>query len=312
MKPMIPIFKDQDKQDFFSREGYVLFSLLNKEEVATLRSFYDSLNLESSRRPGFHVVMDNSNKEMVRSVRDKIWEVTLPRFREHLKDFKSHVATFAVKEIADTGITPPHMDWSFVDKEDEGYFSTSCWIALSDTNDENGCMGVVKGGSHHILKNLRPSPSPQIPVPLGSLAFEMFPYIQNIPMKAGEVLIFDNRTFHASPPNTTGPVRVAAGVGICPVESQLVHYYLKPDGSNKTLLKYYVDEDFYIKYSNADLSKLYTEGKSIEGYGEPTEVPYDYDHYAPAEMTQLLESLGNVYNKSTAERLARLFNFTHN
>ncbi|MBX2901919.1 MAG: phytanoyl-CoA dioxygenase family protein [Chitinophagales bacterium] len=309
---MKTIFKDQEKQQFFEREGYVTFPLLNKEEVAELYALYASLNLETSKRAGFHVVMDNSNKEMVRQVRNKIWEVALPRFNEHLQNYKSHVATFAIKEVSDTGITPPHMDWSFAENEQDGYFSTSCWIALMDMNAENGCMSVVRGGSHHIFKNYRPSPSPQIKVPLDNLIFDIFPYTKIIEMKAGEVLIFDNRTFHASPPNTSNTARVAAGVAITQKDANLVHYYLKPDGTEKTVLKYNIDEEFFMKYSNADLSKLYDEGKLIEGYGTPTELPYEFVKYTPSEMVDMLKAAGNVYDDVLANRLATLFGFNKN
>lgn len=309
---MKTIFKNQERQSFFEREGYTTFPLLNQDEVKTLLNLYQSLDLESSKRQGFHVVMDNGNKEMVRQVRDKIWQITLPRFDEHLQDYKSHVATFAIKEVGNTGITPPHADWSFVDKEEEGYFSTSCWIALMDMTPENGCMSVVRGGSHKLLNNYRPSPSPQIPVPLGSLAFDIFPYTQTIEMKAGDVLIFDNRTFHASPPNTSSAVRVAAGVGITQKDAQLVHYYVKPDGSLKNLLKYNVDEDFYMKYSNSDLSKLYDEGKLIDGYGTPTELTYEFENISGTEIKEKLLALGNAYDYRMANRLASLFGFAQN
>lgn len=307
MKKMIPIFKDAEKQNFFDREGYVHFPLLSDDEVIELKRYYETLPLKAAPGTGFHVSMDHPDKEMCRSIRDKIWSITLPHFNEHMENYKSHVASFAMKEVFDRGVTPPHQDWSFADREEDGYYSTSCWIALVDTSPENGGMGVLRGGSHQFMQVHRPSPSPQCPVPLGELMFEIFPYMHPINMKAGEVLIFDNRTFHASPPNTAHGVRLAAGVGITQKDAQLVHYYLKPDGTQKTLLKYYVDEDFYMKYSNADLSKLYDAGKLIEGYGTPEEIPYTYPKYTAAQMIQMIEAAGNVYDEIMAKRLAKLF-----
>jgi hypothetical protein len=312
MNKMIPIFKDNQRQTFFEREGYTSFPLLSKSEVEELKSYYESLPLKGKPGTGFHVSMDNPDKEMCRRVREKIWSVTLPRFNEHLMNYKSHVASFAMKEVYDRGVTPPHLDWSFADREEDGYFSMSCWIALVDTTSENGGMGVLRGGSHKFMQIHRPSPTPPCPGPLGDLLFDIFPYMHAINMKAGEVLMFDNRTFHASPPNTSNGVRLAAGVGITQKDAQLIHYYLKPDGTKKNLLKYNVDEDFFMKYSNADIVKLYADGKLIEGYGNPIEVPYEYPKYTSQEMIRMIEAVGNKYDEALAIRLAKLFGIETN
>jgi ectoine hydroxylase-related dioxygenase (phytanoyl-CoA dioxygenase family) len=311
MYKMIPIFKDDERQRFFEQEGYAVFPLLNETEVAELKNYYESLQLKDEKGFGFHVSMDNGDKEMCRRTREKIWGIALPRLAEHLKDFKPFVASYVVKETNPKGVVPAHQDWSFVDREEDGYSSITCWIALVDTNIDNGGMGVIRG-SHKFMQNHRPSPSPQCPVPLSEHMFSIFPYLHTIDVKAGEVLMFDNRTFHASPPNTSGAVRLAAGVGVTQQGAQLVHYYMKPDGTFKTMLRYNVDEEFYLKYENATLSKMYDEQKLIEGYGEPVEVPYAFTQYSTEEMVEVVTQAGNVYNVPMTEKLAKLFGYTEN
>ena len=308
MYKMIPIFKSEAQQEFFEREGYATFPLLNEEEVATLKNFYESLPIKDEKGFGFHVSMDNSDKEMCRAIREKIWGIAVPRLAEHLKDFKPFVASYVVKEINPKGVVPAHQDWSFVDKEEEGYSSITCWIALVDTDIDNGGMGVIRG-SHKLMQNHRPSPSPQCPVPLAEHMFSIFPYLKTINVKAGEVLMFDNRTFHASPPNTSNGVRLAAGVGVTQAGANLVHYYMKPDGKLNTMLRYNVNEDFFLKYENATLSKMYDAGKVIEGYGEPIEVPYEFTKYTTDEMIEVVKAAGNEYNIPMTEKLAKLFGY---
>jgi ectoine hydroxylase-related dioxygenase (phytanoyl-CoA dioxygenase family) len=308
MYKMIPIFKDENKQQFFEKEGYAVFPLLNESEVADLKAYYENLNLKDEKGFGFHVSMDNSNKDLCREIRAKVWGVALPRLGEHLKDFKPFVSSFVVKEINPKGVVPAHQDWSFVDREEEGFSSITCWIALVDTNMDNGGMGVIRG-SHKFMQNHRPSPSPQCPVPLSEHMFSIFPYLTTVDVKAGEVLMFDNRTFHASPPNTSNFLRLAAGVGVTQKDAQLVHYYLKPDGTFKTMLRYNVDEDFYLKYENSTLAKMYDEGKVIEGYGEPIEVPYEFTKYTTEELIELIKAAGNEYNIPMTEKLAKLFGY---
>ena len=167
-------------------------------------------------------------------------------------------------------------------------------------------MGVIRG-SHKFMQNHRPSPSPQCPVPLSDHMFSIFPYLHTIDMKAGEVLMFDNRTFHASPPNVSSQPRIAVGVGVTQQDAQLVHYYMKPDGTFKTMLRYNVDEDFYLKYDNASLSRMQDAKQVIEGYGTPTEVPYEFTKYTTEEMIDIIKAAGNTFNIPMTERLAKLF-----
>jgi ectoine hydroxylase-related dioxygenase (phytanoyl-CoA dioxygenase family) len=309
MYKMIPLFKDEERQQLFEREGYAVLPLLQADETAELKAFYNSLGLVDEKGFGFHVSMDQKDKAMCLAVREKIWSIAVPRLSEHLKDFKPFVASFVAKEVNPRGVVPAHQDWSFVANEEEGYCSLTCWIALVDTNLDNGGMGVIRG-SHKLMMNHRPSPSPQCPVPLSEHMFSIFPYLHTIDMKAGEVLLFDNRTFHASPPNTSISIRLAAGVGVTQKDAKLVHYYMKPDGTFKTMLRYHVDEDFFLKYENATLSRMFDEGKSIEGYGEPEEVPYEFTKYSQEEMVELVKASGNTFNVPMTEKLAKLFGYT--
>ena len=309
MYTMIPIFKDETKQAFFEKEGFAVFPLLNEEEVNDLKSFYFSLGLKDEKGFGFHVSMDQTDKDLCRKVREKIWGVAIPKLEDHLKDFKPFVASFVVKEVNPKGVVPAHQDWSFVADEEDGFSSITCWIALVDTHLDNGGMGVIKG-SHTFMMNHRPSPSPQCPVPLSDHMFSIFPYLHTIDMKAGDVLMFDNRTFHASPPNTSDGIRLAAGVGITQKNARLVHYYMKPDGTFNTMLRYDVDEDFFLRYENATLSRMYDKGEYIDGYGTPVEVAYSYTQYSSDELVALIKEAGNTFNVPMTEKLARLFGYS--
>lgn len=128
-------------------------------------------------------------------------------------------------------------------------------------------------------------------------------------MKPGEVLMFDNRTFHASPPNTSTEIRLAAGVGVTQKDAQLVHYSLKPDGKNSTAIKYKVDEDFYLKYNNSLLAKMFDEGKVIEDYEVLEEIAYTFPQHSSEELIEMIKAAGNEFNVPMCERLAKLFNY---
>lgn len=308
---MKPLFINSDHQNFFQNNGYIVLPLLRPEEVNELKAYYESFHLNDEKGFGFHVSMDQADKGMCKNIREKIWQIAVPQLKQHLHDFKPFVASYVIKEVNPKGVVPAHQDWSFVDHEEEGFFSVTCWIALVDTHLDNGGMGVIKG-SHLFMQNHRPSPSPQAPVPLSEHMFSIFPYLHTLEVKAGEVLMFDNRTFHASPPNTSNGIRLAAGIGITQANAQLIHYYLKPGTQQKTLLKFKVDEDFFLKYENATLSKMYDAQEIISGYGEPEEVAYEYKKYDTDELVALIKASGNDYNIPMTEKLAKLFGYTSN
>lgn len=305
---MKPIFKSEEHQTFFESEGYLVMPLLDEAEVEDLKQYYETLELKDENGFGFHVSMDQKKEGLSQQIREKIWSVILPKLSTHLVDFKPFVASYVVKESNPKGVVPAHQDWSFSDKEEDGYCSITCWTALVDTSIDNGGMGVIRG-SHKLMQNHRPSPSPQTPVPLSEHMFSIFPYLKTLDMKAGEVLFFDNRTFHASPPNTTSGIRLAAGVGITQKDAQLVHYTLKPDGNKNTLLKYKVDEEFFLKYNNARLAKMYDAGETIQDYELIGEEAYHFSNYSSDELIALIKQAGNEYNVPMCETLAKLFNY---
>lgn len=308
MYKMIPIFRDEERQRFFEQEGYAVFPLLDESEINDLKQFYESLNIKDEKGFGFHVSMDQTDKEMCRIVREKVWSVVLPKLDNHLKDFKPFVASFVVKDPNPKGVVPAHQDWTFTDGEEQGFSSITCWVTLVQTSIDNGGMGVIKG-SHKLMQNPRPSPSPQTPVPLSDHMFSIFPYLKTIDMKPGEVLMFDNRTFHASPPNATNEIRLAAGVGVTQKDAKLIHYYLKPDGTKSTMLKYAVDEDFFLKYDNAELARRYDKAELIEGYELLGEFPYSFPSFTSPELIEMIKEQGNEFNVPMCEKLSQLFGY---
>lgn len=308
MYKMIPIFQDEERQAFFEKEGYAVFPLLDAAEVEDLKQFYASLQIKDEKGFGFHVSMDQTDKEMCRKVREKVWSVVLPKLDKHLKDYKPFVASFVVKDPNPKGVVPAHQDWTFTDAEEDGYSSITCWVSLVETSIDNGGMGVIRG-SHKLMQNARPSPSPQTPVPLGEHMFSIFPYLKTIDMKPGEVLLFDNRTIHASPPNTTEETRLAVGIGVTQKNAKLIHYYLKPDGSKSTMMKYAVDEDFFLHYDNAELAKIHDKQETIKGYELVAEFAYTYPHFTSEELVALIKEDGNTFNVPMCEKLSQLFGY---
>lgn len=304
---MKALFKNPEHQAFFEKNGYVKFPILDEEAVKELLDYYHSEDLQDHTGYGFNMSMEDDDKEKVARIRKKIFDIALPQALPHFTDPKVIAGSFVVKEKNPQGVVPPHQDWSFVENEGENY-SVTCWIPLVPTKMENGYLGVIKG-SHLMLGNKRPSPSPQVPTPLMNHLFTIFPYMEMHEMKPGEALVFDHRTFHGSTPNTTDDPRIAIGLGFTQADSEIRHYNLKLNGKKDTLLKYEIDDSFLLKYDNSKLSKMYDAEEKIEGYEVVEEVPYDCPDIDPDELLQQIKDAGNVFNVELAEHMAKLFNY---
>jgi len=301
---MVPLFKNQEHQEFFDKNGYILLPALNQDDISQLIDLYDELGIKDEKGYGFHVGMDNKDKSLVTKMVNTIKEITLPKVQEYLFDTQLFTASFVVKEPNPMGVVPPHQDWSFVENEVD-HCSVTCWIPLQDVNMDNGCMGVIKG-SNHFFESHRPSPSPQVETPLKKHMYTIFPFLELIEMKAGEALLFNNKTIHASPPNITNQTRLAVGLGFTQKEAEIRHYYLKP-GTQDTLLKYKITPDFFLKYDNAQLSELYDKGEFILGEGEPEEMPYVFEDLEASEFAKMIQDAGNQYNSVLVNRMSQLF-----
>ncbi|MEZ5054295.1 MAG: phytanoyl-CoA dioxygenase family protein [Chitinophagales bacterium] len=301
---MQPLFKDKEHQAFFEQNGYIKLPALNATQIDELKNYYFTSGIQQTTSYGFYVGMDHENKQLVDEMMQQIENVAMPTVSTYLANYQLITASYVIKDTNPQGVVPPHQDWTFVEDETQ-HCSVTCWIPLVDTNMENGCLGVIKG-SHKFFKNVRPSPSPQVPSPLAPHLFSLFPYFDLIPMKAGEALIFDNRTFHASPPNISNEPRLAVGLSFTQKDAALRHYYLKP-GTKDVLLKYEVTPEFFKQYDNGTLSKMYDVGKNIEAFRLMEEIPYKWENLSKNEMKNRVVAAGNAYNKELTNHMMKLF-----
>lgn len=304
MQAMEPLFKNTEQQLLFEKEGYIKLPALSEEDILQLTQLHQKLGLKDEKGYGFHVGMDNADKGLVANMVEEISKIALPKLEKHLFETQLITASFVIKEPNPKGVVPPHQDWSFVENEQE-HCSVTCWIPLQDVTMDNGCLGVIKG-SNHFFENHRPSPSPQVETPLKKHMFTIFPFLNTIEMKAGEALIFNNKTIHASPPNITNQARLAVGLGFTQKNAELRHYYLKP-GTDSTLLKYKITPDFFLKYDNATLSAMYANNEVLICVGQPEEMPYHFDDLDAATFVEMIQDAGNVYNPTLVSRMSELF-----
>ncbi len=289
------LFKNPDHQAVFEQQGFLKLdkSILDLNEITKLTHFLNTSGiLQQTNEPVF-IAMDHPKKPLVNSMIKMISEALSGKLDNFIIDPSFFYGSFIIKYPNNNLVVKPHQDGTFIDDELSNN-SFTCWIPLVDVDINNGCIGLIKG-SNKILTNIRPLPSPYVYRPLDKFAASLLPYFELIPMKAGECLIFDNKTFHISPPNLSNKIRPAISMWFTQKNAQLIHYYLKPSTTDK-VLKYKIDTQFFIKYDNQKLARMYENGNLIEDYeliGEEDYVPKDFTE---DEMLKEVEQLGNTNN----------------
>jgi ectoine hydroxylase-related dioxygenase (phytanoyl-CoA dioxygenase family) len=300
------LFNDPALQTAFDRDGFVVIDLIDRELVAELLAFYRGLDHAKMPSYGFQVSLDNERSDFVREVSDKLTNTVKPFVDQIFHDHRLFTASFVVKEKNPLGVVPPHQDWTFVNEQ--RYWSASIWCPLVDVDINNGCLGLIRG-SHRFYDHVRPSPSPQYEPPFKDQLFTIFPYLQLIEMKAGQALVFNNRTFHASPPNTADQPRIAFGLGITHRDAEIEHYYLLPRQERVLLERFKVAPDFFFAYNNARLSQMHEDGKQPEDLNSTGTFEYSCRTYDSSELVALMEAAGNVRNDELVARMAALFDY---
>jgi hypothetical protein len=298
---MKSIFKDNKEQSQFEKDGYMLFDLLSKDEVDSLSQYYfEHVNLNNDAL--FKVGLYMDNKHMIHQMKEHIKAICLPRLKLIMGNAKFVIASYVVKFPSSEGIgaVPVHQDWSFVDNEDE-YYSTTCWIPLVDVKMDNGALGLLKG-SNNYFKTFRPSPSRFLKNTLTLHGTDVFPYLNLVEMNAGQALFFNNATFHGSPPNCSGSIRLAVGLSFTHENARTVHYFLNPKTNGKTALKYEVDEEFFCKYNDPLLNNMFQNNQVIEDYPMIEEVEYNPPILQKEELLQMVTQSNNLFHNELNEK----------
>jgi ectoine hydroxylase-related dioxygenase (phytanoyl-CoA dioxygenase family) len=102
---------------------------------------------------------------------------------------------------------PWHQDNGYTYLEPQNYLT--CWVALTDATEANGCPWVVPG--LHRMGTLRHHLTER-----GWRCFEEAPTAVPVPARAGSIVVFSSLTPHATGPNLTDQVRKAYIVQFAP------------------------------------------------------------------------------------------------
>ena len=257
------VLRDDAIQRKLNENGFATLRLLESDAVEHLkRVFANSTDGDVKNTAyGMYIGLEEPDLARKRRVIDEVTKAVMPRATEYFVDCKPHLGSFLVKAPATDSYTYPHQDWTFVDTS--AYRSMTVWIALTDVSESNGALGFVPG-SHQFFDRPIGSPSPDFRTCTQGHEAILYEYLEFVPLKAGEAVVFDNRTIHGATPNRSESLRIAVAIGMTPREAQLYHYFLVPQsvqGCTRSLARLKVDCAFFEKNTVASLKTTFDSGQ---------------------------------------------------
>lgn len=235
-----PIFKDAEIQRKFDEDGFVKIPLLSEQEVdalAQLRIEYfpekGSAFFSSSYLDDYDLKMEISNK---------ISETISASLAKQCVNYRLIGAAYLIKGIGKRSEMPMHQDWTIVDEQE--FYAANVWIPLTDTNEENGTLELMKG-SHKWNEALR---APTLPMSFAGLEGKIKPKLTVVPAKKGEVIILNQATIHYSKPNVTDEIRPAITTGMISQKAPLKFHYW--DKERSQIEEFAQEDDFLFRFEN--------------------------------------------------------------
>lgn len=235
-------FTDKDVQKHYNEKGYAVLPLLADNEIKELLMLYKNVNASIKKEnQTIYTTGEHIDKQLALETHEKISAIIEGPLQKIVKNFEALMAAFIVKSPNQnkTDIFDWHQDLSFVDESK--YQSSQVWIALHDTNDKNGAIEVIEHS--HLYNNFIRS-APWFPSFFKKYEKDIVLQKKKIPLKAGEVVIFNHRLLHSSPPNTTKEERIAVLASIKVPEATWLYYTFSRD--NGLLNKYKANQSFFL------------------------------------------------------------------
>jgi ectoine hydroxylase-related dioxygenase (phytanoyl-CoA dioxygenase family) len=243
------VLKDPMKNEILQKEGYVRLNVLDKAEIEAIK-YYSTQQHNGEVISGLYVSATRLNKDKVSEISDFLVECLEHKVNQFIDEADILGGTFIIKGANTLDKLEPHQDWSIVD-ETHGR-SYTLWIALEDTNDQNGALYMLPR-SHEKFRGYRHFTIPSI---YGKVYKKVWSYMVPIHLKAGEGVLFDHAIGHGSMPNLTGNDRIAVTCSLLTCNSSYRLYCLE----DKNISEYFGEAEYYqteaAKFGPGNLKKL--------------------------------------------------------
>ncbi|WP_421898410.1 phytanoyl-CoA dioxygenase family protein [Marinoscillum sp.] len=298
-------FRNPVHQARFEQDGYVIFDMLSEIQLSELRRHVENTPLPDTKGYGFNVAMDNESYALRQEIHNFLVDFMRPLSSEILINREPYSTSYMIKE-PNSGLVPAHQDWSYT--REEHHASIMCWVALDDVDIENGAMAFIPG-SHQLFDYKRVFPFPYAKTPVERFKLELMPYLKIEPMKAGQVVFFNNKTIHGSFPNTHPKRRYAFCMSFSVTDEPILHFQFSNPHNLNQITEYEVENDFFVVHNNETLTNtlLLHHGNLKEGTLKKSE-PYYLPELNWETLERMLSERGINHSEPLQERLTKFLN----
>jgi Phytanoyl-CoA dioxygenase (PhyH) len=285
---MLKVFKDQQMQDEFEKNGFVVAPFYTADEIAELNNLYYTLHPKDEK--GFFPSTFSKDKNYRSKADSEIRRIDERAIDKYLQDVKIMCGSFIVKSPGPESAMCVHQDMTLVDESK--YTGINIWVPLIDLNDTNGAIEVLPG-SHRIYPSYRGSTVPGI---YEEISDEIKPYLQTLYLKAGEAVFFDQSIIHFSKANLSDKVRIVTNTYFTHKDATFRIVYWNKDYGNKVEL--FEEDDSFMTDFEQFGNNIHDRPKVGKSLGL---VDYNFPKITP-------EELNNRYGKKTEKSMvSRMF-----
>lgn len=255
------IFKDEELQAQFDTDGFVKLQLLDDSEIEQLASMREQYFPEKGSVFFSSSYLDDFNLKI--EISDRIKAIIESKVAAHFINYRLIGAAYLIKGTGQNSEMPMHQDWTIVDERQ--YYAVNVWIPLTDTNEENGTLELMKG-SHKWNEALR---APTLPMSFNGFQWRIRPKLTVVEAKVGEVIILNQATIHYSKPNMTDEIRPAITASLISEKAQLKFHYW--DKELNKIEEFAQSDDFLLRFENfmEAIHKRPLMGKSVRHFDYP-------------------------------------------
>ncbi len=213
---------DDKLRERIDKEGFCVHGRLSETSLEELKSLFASTHHFENGEGGMFYSVYSQDLVYRRKVHDDVGAILKPYLDQWLIDYKMMLNSYIVKASGPRSEFYVHQDTTGLDEF--AFSPLSLWIPLEDITEQNGAMCVMPGSQ----KLFSPYRSISFPAPYDDIHFAVRRYLKPLFMKAGEILVFDNRIVHNSMQNLSGKERVVVISGIFPNEATLQTCWKNP------------------------------------------------------------------------------------
>lgn len=280
-----PIFRNPDLQRQFDEDGFVQIQLMLPEDIAALREMYGQFFPESPQ--AFHSSSYLSDFEKKKEISDAIVAVLSPRIAEIFQDYTVFGSAFLTKNTGKSGQMPMHQDWTIVDEKEA--IAVNIWTPLQAADAVNGSLQVLKG-SHAFLPVLR---APSLPFFYESYQEAIQENLTLLEVQAGEAVVLNQATIHASPPNMSEEVRLAITTGLKTAGAPMRFHYETEPGK---LEVFAMEDDFLLRFEDFH-ADIFQRPKFGESLGL---IDFVQENPGPEAILKMINAAGGVEKNAVA------------